>query len=226
YLDERLKELDEEKEELGKYQHLDKQRKSLEYAIFNKEVQDAQQKLAKIEEARTEVFEHSEKIYNEVLDAQEKSKDLENNLKDITMEHQNFIKEKEVIEKRRTKALKKQTELELDVKDLQEKISGNIGAKEYAAKQLETLKNEIQDTENKLKEISPLYDDLVQKEKDISKRIMEREKKLGILYQRQGRATQFSSKAARDKWLQKEIDDLERELSSNTTQASIHLMAQ
>jgi hypothetical protein len=40
---------------------------------------------------------------------------------------------------------------------------------EDAAKQLETLKNEIQDTKNKLKEISPLYDDQVQKEKDITK---------------------------------------------------------
>jgi hypothetical protein len=55
---------------------------------------------------------------------------------------------------------------------------------------------------------------------------MEREKKLSILYQKQGRATQFSSKAARDKWLQKEIDDLERVLSSNTTQVRIHLIAQ
>jgi hypothetical protein len=55
---------------------------------------------------------------------------------------------------------------------------------------------------------------------------MEREKKLSILYQKQGRATQFSSESARDKWLQKEIDDLECVLSSNTTQASIHLTAQ
>jgi len=54
---------------------------------------------------------------------------LENNLKDITKEHQNLIKEKEVIEKKRTTALKKRTELELDVKDLQGKISGNIRAK-------------------------------------------------------------------------------------------------
>jgi len=50
-------------------------------------------------------------------------------LKDITKEHQNLIKEKEVIEKKRTTALKKRTELELDVKDLQGKISGNIRAK-------------------------------------------------------------------------------------------------
>ncbi|CAI8586571.1 unnamed protein product [Vicia faba] len=218
YLDERLKELDEEKEELRQYQHLDKERKSLEYAIFNKEVQDARQKLAEIEEARTKVSETSAKKYNEVLDAHEKSKDLESNLKDITKELQNFIKEKEVIEKQRTKALKKHTELELDVKDLREKISGNIRAKENAAKQLKTLENKIQSSMDELDKISPSYDDLVQKEKDITKRIMEREKKLSILYQKQGRATQFSSKAARDKWLRKEINDLERVLSSNTTQ--------
>lgn len=48
YLDERLKELDEEKEELKKYQQLDKQRKSLEYTIYDKELQDAKQKLAEV----------------------------------------------------------------------------------------------------------------------------------------------------------------------------------
>ncbi|XP_058743170.1 structural maintenance of chromosomes protein 3 [Vicia villosa] len=218
YLDERLKELDEEKEELRQYQHLDKERKSLEYAIYNKEVQDARQKLAEIEEARTKVSEISAKKYNEVLDAHEKSKDLDSNLKDITKELQSFIKEKEVIEKQRTKALKKHTELELDARDLREKISGNIRAKEDAAKQLKILENKIQGSMVELDKISPSYDDLVQKEKEITKRIMECEKKLSILYQKQGRATQFSSKAARDRWLQKEIDDLERVHSSNTNQ--------
>lgn len=47
---------------------------------------------------------------------------------------------------------------------------------------------------------------------------MEREKQLSILYQKQGRATQFASKAARDRWLQKEIDEYERVLSSNMGQ--------
>lgn len=49
---------------------------------------------------------------------------------------------------------------------------------------------------------------------------MDREKQLSILYQKQGRATQFSSKAARDRWLQKEIDDLERVFSSNVAQVT------
>ncbi|KAE9614924.1 putative structural maintenance of chromosomes protein [Lupinus albus] len=218
YLDERLKELDEEKEELRKYQQLDKQRKSLEYAIYNKEVLDAQQKLTEIEDARAKISETSAKMYNDVLDAHEKSKDLENTLKDVTKELNNFNKEKEVIEKRRTEALKKQTELELDVKDLKDKISGNKKAKEDAVKQLGTLEKEIQDSMNELDKISPSYEEQIKKENAINKRIMEREKQLSILYQKQGRATQFSSKAARDKWLEKEIDDLKGVLSSNTGQ--------
>ncbi|RYR45821.1 hypothetical protein Ahy_A07g031603 isoform H [Arachis hypogaea] len=211
YLDERLKELDEEKEELRKYQQLDKQRKSLEYAIYSKEVQDAQQKLMEIEEARAKVSETSAKKYNDVLDAHEKIKDLENTLKDVAKELQNSNKEKESIEKRRTKALKKHTELELDVKDLQEKITGNIRAKEDAARQLKILEKNIQDSNDELEKIRPKYEEQVMEEKEITKRIMEREKQLSILYQKQGRATQFPSKAARDKWLRKEIEDLERE---------------
>jgi len=50
---------------------------------------------------------------------------------------------------------------------------------------------------------------------------MEREKQLSILYQKQGRATQFPSKAARDEWLQKEIDELEHVLSTNLSQVYI-----
>ncbi|XP_048229798.1 structural maintenance of chromosomes protein 3 [Ricinus communis] len=218
YLDERLRELDEEKEELRKYQQLDRQRKSLEFTIYDKELHDARQKLGEVEEARNRVSETSAKMYNDVLDAHERSKDLEKMLKDLTKEVQGLNKEKEVVEKRQTEAIKKQTELELDVKDMQERISGNAQAKEDAMKQLDFLQREIQDSMEELDKITPLYENQAIKEKEIAKGIMEREKQLSILYQKQGRATQFSSKAARDKWLQKEIDDLQRVLSSNLAQ--------
>lgn len=51
--------------------------------------------------------------------------------------------------------------------------------------------------------------------------IMDRERRLSILYQKQGRATQFANKAARDKWLQKEIEDLKPVLLSNRKQVMI-----
>uniref|UniRef100_A0A5B7B119 Structural maintenance of chromosomes protein n=1 Tax=Davidia involucrata TaxID=16924 RepID=A0A5B7B119_DAVIN len=218
YLDERLKELDEEKEELRKYQQLDKQRKSLEYTIYDKELHDARQKLGEVEEARNKVSEMSTKMYNSVLDAQEKSKELDKTSKDMTKEVQSLNKEKEAIEQRRTEAIKKHAQLELDDKDLQEKISANIRAKDDGVKQLESLQREIQDSTEELNKIRPLYNNQVREEEEITRGIMDREKQLSILYQKRGRATQFASKAARDKWLQKEIDEYERVLSSNQMQ--------
>ncbi|PHT79981.1 hypothetical protein T459_18033 [Capsicum annuum] len=228
YLDERLNELEQEKEELKKYQQLDKQRKSLEYTIYDKELHDARQKLNEVEEARNKVSENSTKMYESVLEAHEKSKELEKLSKDLTKEIQIFSKEKEAAEKQRTEAIRKRAKLDLDYKDLQEKMSTNIKAKDDAQKQLMLLEREVQETKNALNDIKPLYEKQVKEEEDIKRgfdnpgvlnRIMDREKRLSILYQKQGRATQFASKAARDKWLQKEIDEYERVLSSNLMQS-------
>lgn len=218
YLDERLKELDEEKEELRKYQQLDKQRKSLEYTIYDKELHDARQKLLEVDDTRTRFSDESAKMYNSLLDAQEKSKDSDKRFKDLMKEVQTLNKEKEAIEKRLTEAIKNQTAFELDVKDIQERISGNSQARDDAKKQLRSLLEEIDDSSKELDKANTLYENKCIEEKKITKDIMEREKQLSILYQKQGRATQFSSKDARDKWLQKEIDDLERVHSSNLKQ--------
>lgn len=218
YLDERLRELDEEKEELRKYQQLDKKRKSLEYTIYDKELHDAKQKLTEIEEVRTKASETSMKMHNSVMDAHEKLKELDKSLKDLGKEVQILSKEKEAIEKQRTEAIKKRAKLELDDKDLKEKITGNTKAKEDAVRQLELLEKEIQESTGELNRIMHLHGDQVKKEEDLTREIMKREKQLSMLYQKQGRATQFASKAARDQWLQKEIKDYEQVLSSNRAQ--------
>nr|KJB55535.1 hypothetical protein B456_009G081300 [Gossypium raimondii] len=157
-------------------------------------------------------------MYNAVLDSHERFKDLDKKSKDLMKELQGLNKDKEALETKQAEAIKKQTALELDVKDLEERMSGNMQAKEDAVKQLRMLQKEIQESTEELNRIKPLYDNQLKKEENITKGIMEREKQLSILYQKQGRATQFSSKAARDKWLQKEIDDLEQVLYSNSSQ--------
>ncbi|OMO77089.1 RecF/RecN/SMC [Corchorus olitorius] len=138
--------------------------------------------------------------------------------KDLTKELQSLNKDKKALEIQQAEVLKKQTALELDVQDLEEKMSGNMQARDDAVKQLRLLEKEIQDSTEELNQIKPKYDSQVKQEETITKGIMEREKQLSILYQKQGRATQFSSKAARDRWLQKEISDLERVLQSNSIQ--------
>ncbi|XP_063943501.1 structural maintenance of chromosomes protein 3-like [Daucus carota subsp. sativus] len=221
YLDERLKELDDEKAELKKYNELDKQRKSLEYTIYDIELHDAKQKQAEIEDARKKVSEASAKVYNNVLDAHEKFKELDKAYKDFTKEIQKLNKEKESVEKQRIEALRKQAQLHLDDKDLQEQIITNIKAKEDVTKQLEILQKDIQKSTEELSRIKPLYNNQVMEEEGITREVMEREKRLSNLYQKQGRATQFANKAARDNWLQKEIDEYKRPLSTYAEQEKI-----
>ncbi|KAL0741024.1 hypothetical protein Bca4012_082537 [Brassica carinata] len=218
YLDERLRELDEEKEELRKYQQLDKQRKSLEYTIYDKELHDTREKLEQVEVARTKASEESTKMYDRVEKAQDESRSLDESLKGLTKELQTLNKEKEAVEARKTEAIKKKTKLELDENDFKERIAGNIQSKNDALEQLSMVEREMQDSLKELEAINPLYESQVEKEKQTTKRIMELEKKLSILYQKQGRATQFSNKAARDKWLRKEIEDLKRVLDLNLGQ--------
>lgn len=218
YLDERLRELDEEKEELKKYQQLDKQRRSLEYTVYEKELQDAKQKLVELETARDKVKEKSTKMYNEVLDAHEKAKGLEKDSKDLNKNIQVLSKEKEVAEKLRTEAMKRHAQGELDVRDLEEKMSGNIRAKDDAGRELKVLQKKIKESRDELEIVKLKYNGQIKQEEEIAKGIKDREKQLSIIYQKQGRATQFSSKAARDKWLQKEADELQRVLASNSEQ--------
>ncbi len=47
-LEERLAELEEERKELAKFQQIDKQRRSLEFAIYDKELADTRAKLEQV----------------------------------------------------------------------------------------------------------------------------------------------------------------------------------
>lgn len=221
YLDERLRELDEEKAELKKYQQLDKQRKSLEYTIYDKELNDARKELGEVDDERNAISEELVRKYNASVEEEEEVKKLDKLYKDLTREVQGLTREKQTIEKQRTVAVKKLTEVELDVKDLEEKIVGSSRSKDEAGKQLEVLQREIKESTAELNKTKPLYDKQVKAEEDITKEIMKKEKQLSVLYQKQGRATQFRSKAARDEWLQKDIDKYNKVLSANEKQENL-----
>ncbi|XP_071736220.1 structural maintenance of chromosomes protein 3-like [Rutidosis leptorrhynchoides] len=221
YLDERLHELNEEKAELRKYEQLEKQRKSLEYTIYDKKLNGARRKLAEVDEKRNAISNKLVTNHNLSVDQEEEIKKLDKLYKDLTREVQDLTREKEAIEKQLTEAIKKHTEVELDVKDLEERITGSSRAKDEVGKQLEVLRREIQGSTAELNKIRLLYNDQVKKEEDITKGIMLREKQLSLLYQKQGRATQFRSKAARDEWLQKDIDKYEKVLFSNNKQENL-----
>lgn len=221
YLEERLRELDEEKEELKKYQQLDKQRRSLEYTILDHELNDARNELASMDDNRRKISESMSLADNEVVDVREMVKNFDKEIKLSTKGINDTKAQKEGVEKRRTEALKVVAQIELDLRDIKDRIVNEKRAKEEAARDLHSVKRESEKSKSELAEISKVHQAKLKEEEEIMKSIMDREKRLSILYQKQGRATQFANKAARDKWLQKEINDLEPVLLSNRKQEGL-----
>lgn len=68
-------------------------------------------------------------MHNSVLEAHENLKLLEKQSKVLAKELQSLNKEKEEIEKKRTEALKIHTQIELDLRDLEERIAGDLRSK-------------------------------------------------------------------------------------------------
>lgn len=54
HIEERLSELDAEKDELKEYQKLDKQRRAMEYTIFEKELHQCKEELERVREDRAQ----------------------------------------------------------------------------------------------------------------------------------------------------------------------------
>ncbi|CAD6271018.1 unnamed protein product [Miscanthus lutarioriparius] len=221
YLEERLRELDEEKEELKKYQQLDKQKRSLEYTILDHELNDARNELASMDDNRRKISESMSLADNEVVDVREMIKSFDKEIKVSTKGINDTKAQKEGVEKRRTEALKVVAQIELDLRDIKDRIVNEKRAKDEAARDLQSVRRESEKSKSELAEISKVHQTKLKEEEEISKSIMDREKRLSILYQKQGRATQFANKAARDKWLQKEIEDLKPVLLSNRKQEGL-----
>lgn len=76
-----------------------------------------------MEENRSRVSEKSASMHNEVSKAHEDLKKCEKEIKFLMKDSQTLSKEKETIEMQRTEAIKIHAQLELDVKDIEEKIA-------------------------------------------------------------------------------------------------------
>lgn len=204
-LEERLTSLDEEKEELRKYQQLDKDLRSLEYTIFDKELNETKNKLEKVEESRNRVSEKSGTMHNSAQESHDRLKEIEKELKMLTRSVQTAETEKETAEKLRTETVKVSTNIEVDIRYLQTQMETERRLQEDIGQELKSIEEEVEVTRQELERVKPMYEEAVSRELDCNKRQAQCEKQSSLLYQKRCRPSQFSSKVERDRHIQNEI---------------------
>ncbi|VDK54762.1 unnamed protein product [Anisakis simplex] len=218
YIEERLKTLEEEKEDLKEYQKWDKMKRSIEYTIYDNEVKEARKKLDKLAEQREELNTRQSKVTNDLLNAQNSSLKAQAEQRKLEARFKGMREEKEALLGEQTERFQKKTELELRIKDLREDVEKERSGRDKAEDVLNKLKADIQAKEEELNDIAPKYNALVEDAAKLSTDIRISEQRCKELYAKQGHKDQYKTVEERDKVLNKEIRFYDRQLADTEDQ--------
>ena len=159
YMEQRLDELRGEKEELTQYQKLDRNRRAVEYTLYDKELRRARETLDEIEHTRADECEALSGLHEEARVTHDSIRSVEAVLKGKTSGLRRNRKHLEEFEDDKTAAVTRRTKLELECKELEETV--NTGDETIAAnrRQIERLNGEIAEAETELVESAkPKYE--------------------------------------------------------------------
>ncbi|CAH0394872.1 unnamed protein product [Bemisia tabaci] len=215
-IDERLGTLKDEKEELKEYQKWDRMRRSLEYCIHDRELKDTKRKLDELMEKVNNFDEEQKRLQAEVKAASEGAKNAARKLKEAKKDVQQAKEDRDSLLIEQQQLLKDKTKLELTIKDLSDDVKGDNESRDRAEKELDKLKQTITQKEAMLEEIKPQYEAMKKKEEDCTRELALKEQKRKELYAKQGRGSQFTSKEDRDKWIEKELKSLKKQIKDKS----------
>ncbi|CAO3634436.1 unnamed protein product [Cunninghamella echinulata] len=208
YIQERLSELEEEKEELSQFQNLDAERRALEYTIFMREQMDTNNKLDDLNTTRQNDLDIRDTKRDEYNDNETSILALEDQRRDLKQSIQIKEMEKTELQDELDDLMKLRTQLELQIKDLEDSQLSENEYKNKMNSQLEQINKEIQAKENELETITPQYQDLLNTDQSLRQQMDTLKLEMDHLYAKQARLSQYSSREERDQWLQGQINEL------------------
>lgn len=213
YIKDRLAELEEEKEELRGYQEKDRDRRCLEYAYYHREQITLIAKLDEIEELRQGGIEGTDDIRDTFQKGEENLLILNNEIKQQTNLMDRLKREKSELDQDRKEIARTQAGLELNVKTLLDSQSATEDARVRHKKSVEDVKQSIINKETTISKTLPELTKAKRDEIELKNQLDVAEARRTFLFTKQGRSQQFKSKSDRDKWLMREVQELNTALA-------------
>lgn len=119
-IEERLGQLEVEKEELKEFERWDKMKRSIEYTIHNKELEHTQNKLNELQMARTDSSGRTNELYEKLNQIGEETKKVEKAIRELRTKEQLLKDESEQLNKERADYLTRRARFEFDIKDAED----------------------------------------------------------------------------------------------------------
>ncbi|EPB69959.1 RecF/RecN/SMC protein [Ancylostoma ceylanicum] len=220
YIDERLKTLEEEKEDLKEYQKWDKMKRSIEYTIYDTEANETRKKLERLLDQREELSSRQTKVSSELVEVQARGVRASAEQRKLEARFKGMKEEKEALVAEQAERFEKKAELALLINDLKEDVEKEKSGRNRAEDVLNQVKAEIREKEEELERISPKYQKLVEQESALSSDIRIAETRSKELFAKQGHKDQFKSAEERDAFLRREVRHITRQIGDTEEQIS------
>lgn len=219
YINERLAELEEEKDELRSYQEKDKERRCLEYTIYSLEQQEIGKVLNEIEERRQNGVEDADNNRDQFIEGEKAMAQIDAEIAECRQQIEFLKVDKAQLEDERREASKTLAQNELQAKSLSDNQAAAQALKSRYDSDLNSVQTAISEREAEHREILPRFNALKDQEDAVKSQLTDAETSRQRLYAKQGRNSRFKNKSERDKWLNMEVRESHN--SINTVQGVI-----
>jgi structural maintenance of chromosome 3 (chondroitin sulfate proteoglycan 6) len=213
FIEQRLQELEGEKDELKQYEELDKRRRALEYNLYDKDLAKATSSLEIMEQDQEEKRNQQHELYAALRKSEEKLQTAEDELASL----------KDAIEKAAAKRASKGSEL-ADLSSMRSRCEVDLQEAEARLKaQQEELQRLRAERDELIRSIQLSEAELAEAERKVSDQSAELSTlkqshgadvaRIEALYGKQGRGRQFSSAKERDVFLRNQVALVEGQLT-------------
>ncbi|KAL2856199.1 RecF/RecN/SMC [Aspergillus pseudodeflectus] len=214
FINERLAELEEEKDELRNFQDKDKERRCLEYTIYSREQQEIASFLDNLEEQRQTGVEDTDINRDRFIQGEKEMALVDAEIAECKQQIEFLKVDKAQLEEERREASKALAQVELHAKSLTDNQAAAQALKSRHDADLKTVQKAIKERQAELEELIPRFNTAKDQEDDAKIKLTESETARQRLYAKQGRNSRFKNKSERDKWLHAEIKNNHTSISS------------
>eukprot|EP00940_MAST-03C_sp_MAST-3C-sp2_P002423 g2423.t1 len=224
YIEKRLGDLEEEKEELGKYQELDRERRAIEYTLYDLDFQNAGERLEQIKELRTEESEKANNLHSDLTAVEAHMDEIEQKMKFAKATIEETAADIESLSKDHSAKLQERTAAELEVGELEDRTKSAEESRtkliherdNVLAPQIRKARRELED------KVKPRVRAASTKVKGLEVEAKRVGQRLQCLYEKMGRSKTFKTAEERDAWINTELRDIARKVSAAKTQKQQH----
>ncbi|KAF9290026.1 Structural maintenance of chromosomes protein 3 [Mortierella alpina] len=218
YIEQRLEELNEEKEELKLYQEHDRRRRCLEYTIYSREQKEVSEALEEMEEEHRQELDGSNQQQKDFQESEARIVALEQEINEQKQHIELLLAEKRQLDHEFESQIKVKAQIELRIKDHDDNAEQTTESERRNQQELQAIEEEIRARELELSQVAPEFHQRETEEHELREKLVRFDLERQILYSKQGRSGQFNSREERDEWIRKESQEMVKSCNAQTLQ--------